>query len=270
MLPYEQGGLSIQLLGLMNAALGMKIVWILITGNKRWWKKSLINKYLNGSKENLLNGNIPIRQSTQVWKLVKRVIPIMGSRISKTPGNGQKISIAEDITMGKDPLQDHPEMDGIQEWMRGKGFNTLHSISLWNQKEWKEWKRPAIRANMEGQWNKLKQHLKGASPIHRDEEDNYLWDPSNGQYTVKTGYKILQDQTNQQEWEPWKIAWKSESLPKIKNFIWTLLKGKILTSENLKRKRGFHGPSRCPLCQQVEETIQHLFQDYKFSRECWE
>jgi len=36
------------------------------------------------------------------------------------------------------------------------------------------------------------------------------------------------------------------------------------------KRRGIHGPSRCPLCQQIKETIQHLFQDCKFSRECWE
>lgn len=79
--------------------------------------------------------------------------------------------------MGKDPIHNHLETEGIQEWMKGKGFNTLHSISLWNQKEWQEWKIPA---NFEGKWNKIRQHLKGVAPIHYDEENNYLWDPSNG------------------------------------------------------------------------------------------
>jgi len=44
---------------------------------------------------------------------------------------------------------------------------------------------------MEGQWSKIRQLLKGAVPIHHDEEDDYLWDPSSGHYTVRTGYKIL-------------------------------------------------------------------------------
>ncbi len=38
-LPYEQGGISIHIPGLMNAALGMKIVWRLIMGKESWWKK---------------------------------------------------------------------------------------------------------------------------------------------------------------------------------------------------------------------------------------
>ena len=62
--------------------------------------------------------------------------------------------------------------------------------------------------------------------------------------------------------------WKAESLPKIKFFLWILLRGKALTSENL-RKRGFIGPSRCPNCQLEEETSQHLFIDCPFASACW-
>ena len=62
----------------------------------------------------------------------------MSSYTSKISGNGKTISIWEDIIMGKEPLKTHPEIEGIQEWMRGKGLNTLHSISLWNQKEWQD------------------------------------------------------------------------------------------------------------------------------------
>ena len=71
-LPYEQGGLSIRIPGLMNAALGMKIIWRLITGKESWWKKTLLSKYMDGTRERLLKGNIPIRQCTEVWKLVKK------------------------------------------------------------------------------------------------------------------------------------------------------------------------------------------------------
>jgi len=42
-----------------------------------------------------------------------------------------------------------------------------------------------------------------------------------------------------------------------------------LTSENL-RKKGFQGPTQCPLCMQAEENIQHLFQECIFAKECWQ
>eukprot|EP00253_Pinus_taeda_P022180 PITA_22180 len=69
-------------------------------------------------------------------------------------------------------------------------------------------------------------------------------------------------------WNHWRIIWKSEAIPKIKFFIWLLLKGKVLTAENLK-KRGIIGPSRCPNCCSAEETIQHLFLDCPFAKRCW-
>jgi len=93
--------------------------------------------------------------------------------------------------MGKEPLQTHSDTKDIQEWMKDKGFNTLHSISLWDQKEWQDWKILAILIDLEGQWSKIRQLLKEAALIHFDEEDAYLWDPSGGHYTVRTGYKIL-------------------------------------------------------------------------------
>jgi len=200
----------------MNAALGMKKVWRTIIGKESWWKKTLISKYMDGTRKRLLNGNIPIRQCTQIWKLVKKTIPLMSRYISKILGNGKTISIWEDRIMGKEPLQTHPEIEDIQEWMKDKGFNTLHSISLWNQKEWQDWKRLAISTDLEGKWSKIRQLLKGLMPIHFDEEDAYFWDLSGGHYTVRSRYKILQEQPNQQDWDSWKIAWKSGCLLRSK------------------------------------------------------
>lgn len=64
------------------------------------------------------------------------------------------------------------------------------------------------------------------------------------------------------------MVWKAEAPPKVKFFSWLLLKGKVLTAENLK-KRGILGPSRCPNCCQAEETMQHLFIDCQVAVKCW-
>jgi len=47
-----------------------------------------------------------------------------------------------------------------------------------------------------------------------------------------------------------------------------LLKGKILTAKDLKR-RGINGPSRCPNYFKVEDTMYHLFIECPFAIECW-
>lgn len=138
--------------------------------------------------------------------------------------------------MGKEPLKLQTRLEDIQIQMNERGLNTLHSISKWEKRNWQEWNTIRIPPNLKGQWDNLRKHLKGTTPTSIQEEDTFAWDPSEGCYTVKTGYKALQDQQNHQDWAHWKSVWKIESLPKIKMFIQTLLKGKILTSENLKKK----------------------------------
>jgi len=40
-LPYEKGGISIRIPGLMNNALGIKFVWRMINGKEQWWGEAL-------------------------------------------------------------------------------------------------------------------------------------------------------------------------------------------------------------------------------------
>lgn len=98
----------------MNAALGMKIIWRMITCKERWWKKTLAIKYMNQLRTKLLIENIPIRPCTQVWKLVKKITPLIINHISKIPGNGKTISIWEDRIMGKEPLKLQTRLEDIQ------------------------------------------------------------------------------------------------------------------------------------------------------------
>lgn len=43
---------------------------------------------------------------------------------------------------------------------------------------------------------------------------------------------------------------------------------KMLTWENL-RKKGFIGPSRCPMCRTEEETMNHLLNTYDWANSIW-
>jgi hypothetical protein len=47
-----------------------------------------------------------------------------------------------------------------------------------------------------------------------------------------------------------------------------MLEQKILTWEIL-IKRGIIGPSRCALCGEAEETLNHLFVDCNFTKDIW-
>ena len=66
----------------------------------------------------------------------------------------------------------------------------------------------------------------------------------------------------------WKKVWHPDSIPKVNSFTEILLHNNILTAENL-RKRGILGPSRCALCNSVEETSSHIFLQCKVSLIVW-
>lgn len=67
----ERGGLGIRAPKFLNLAFGAKIVWRLITGPPMWWKRVLEVKYLSFPRQQLLESNIPNRDSTKIWRLCK-------------------------------------------------------------------------------------------------------------------------------------------------------------------------------------------------------
>ena len=116
---------------------------------------------------------------------------------------------------------------------------------------------------------KLLDLLQGKSPISARSKDKRGWGSGSGKYTAAAGYAAILEMP----WvplnpAPWKALWNFLSIPKIDIFIWTLLHNSILTNDNLKRK-GWEGPSRCPLCKRTEENAHHLFITCEFTQEVW-
>jgi hypothetical protein len=67
----------------------------------------------------------------------------------------------------------------------------------------------------------------------------------------------------------WKFIWSTLSIPKVDLFCWNIAHRSILTTENLK-KRGLEGPSRCSLCKNHEENIDHLLLSCAYSKGVWQ
>jgi hypothetical protein len=96
------------------------------------------------------------------------------------------------------------------------------------------------------------------------------WGWGEAQYSIRKGFKFLpEERSTFLRSKIWNLVWHPDRIPKINSFIWLVAHNKILTAENL-RKRGMHGASRCVLCQQQEESLQHLFFHCIYSKEVWE
>ena len=68
--------------------------------------------------------------------------------------------------------------------------------------------------------------------------------------------------------EPWKRLWKSWAPGKCKTFVWLAIRNRCWTADRL-QKRGLQHLERCVLCDQEEETIQHILTSCVFARQFW-
>ena len=104
--------------------------------------------------------------------------------------------------------------------------------------------------------------------LNRLEEDGIQWQwADTGMYTVKSAYQRLKDgpriQTSIHR------IWKLLVPPRMNVFGWLLIRNKLLTVDNLKKK-GFQLVNRCTLCKANQETAKHLFNYCPFSRALYE
>ena len=66
----------------------------------------------------------------------------------------------------------------------------------------------------------------------------------------------------------WERIWKSWAPGKCKFFLWLVAHDKCWTTDRLAR-RGLPHPAQCPLCDQEEETVNHLLVSCVFARQFW-
>ena len=90
-----------------------------------------------------------------------------------------------------------------------------------------------------------------------------------GSFNLKEACSYLENGDDQEKVAWYDNVWAGNLWPKIKTFLWLLQNRKVLTWENL-TKRGFIGPSHCPMCEQQEETINHLFNDCVWTSNLWD
>jgi hypothetical protein len=103
-----------------------------------------------------------------------------------------------------------------------------------------------------------------------DENDQLIWGhKESGEFNLKEVRHYIVDQDQEDSTHQWDKLWNSPDWPKIKIFQWLILHNQILTWEKLK-KRGFTSPSRCHLCEEKEETMNHLLDECPYTTEVWD
>jgi hypothetical protein len=89
-----------------------------------------------------------------------------------------------------------------------------------------------------------------------EEEDQMIWQfSSNGIYNVQSLYRII----NFRGIQPVLVSsiWDIRVPPRVQYFVWLLSKNRLLTRDNLGKRRKVND-STCLFCAE-QESIQHLF-----------
>jgi hypothetical protein len=97
--------------------------------------------------------------------------------------------------------------------------------------------------------------------------DNHFWRlATDKKYFAKVAYEsfFLGSISS----EPYQRIWKSWAPPKCRFFLWLAAKKKCWTADHL-ACHGMSHPKKCPLCDQEEETIDHLLITCVFARQFW-
>lgn len=103
--------------------------------------------------------------------------------------------------------------------------------------------------------------------LQQEVPDQHVWRLTNhGDYTSKSAYEAFF--TGTIKFGPWRRIWKSWAPLKCKFIVWLAIKNRCWTADRL-AKRGLPHPSACPLCDQAEETIQHVLIGCVLAREVW-
>lgn len=103
-----------------------------------------------------------------------------------------------------------------------------------------------------------------------EEGDSLVWEGESGRgLTVSSAYNLFVPTGSEIVDWPWKMIWKAKIPYKVNCFTWLLAKEAILTHDNL-NKRGHHLCSRCFLCEDQRETVNHLFLHCTRTEQLWQ
>ena len=86
-------------------------------------------------------------------------------------------------------------------------------------------------------------------------DDKMIWPhDSKRKFTIKNFYRVVCEGYID---FPLDAIWRSKTPTKACFLAWATTKGKVPTEDMVKR-RNFNLASRCPICRQEEETVDHL------------
>ncbi|KAJ0802039.1 putative reverse transcriptase zinc-binding domain-containing protein [Helianthus annuus] len=259
--PKKYGGLGISRLKVVNEALLAKWVWRFLSEDQSLWRK--VVSAIHGSNRRW--SFIPAKRGlTGVWLNIVRMedkLLLNGKRfpeyISGVIGNGSSIRFWIDRWKGDTPFMfKWPNLFAIE---RHKGCVVNQRLQvegeggvsmLWN------WSRSPSTISELDDLADCESMLAGAglSAV----KDKWKWDAdTSGRFSLRSFKDLC---LVQQDPDPVCLVKGCKWLPfKCKLFAWRAGLDRLPTRQALARRNIISGPDECILCQEVRESVDHLF-----------
>ncbi|PRQ40733.1 putative reverse transcriptase zinc-binding domain-containing protein [Rosa chinensis] len=248
-LPYEEGGLGLKQLVVLNRSLLLKRCWDVFSSNSpggtfiraRFWR----------------NGNV--RRSyaaSSIWPGVKKFWQIVYDSSRWLIGSGSKVSFWRDKFLER-PLIDFFEGHiGMVDDLNGTVADFI-SNGAWNLP-------PLLQLHFPGLCDLIEQVPIASDPLSIDE---LIWSAaSSGKLTAKDSFQFLRPHAPSASWS--KSIWSKFITPRMSLLAWQVLHARVL-SEDLLQRRGIALASRCGLCCKNVESVEHIFLNCSFASAIW-
>lgn len=242
-MPKDKGGLGITSTRRMNLCLMTKWIWRIVRGDGGLWLDLIRAKYLRGQSFSCCADT----RGSQFWQAIQTLKPIfrMGAVVAVNRGTDTLFWL--DCWFGNDPLRvQFPLLFAITEQPaimvatavedQGRNLSFRRSLGPSEAAEWLE--LSALIANV----------ILSLSP----DVTSWKLDPS-GLFSTKSLYDRLATGEGQDEL---KALWKAKLPPKIKVFLWQLIRGRLPSGDQVQKRNG-PGDGICPLCG-VAEDLNHI------------
>ncbi|XP_074327095.1 uncharacterized protein LOC141665037 [Apium graveolens] len=251
-----KGGMGFKDLRDFNIALLGKQAWRLVVHPDKLVSRIFKARYY--PSDSFLQAQLGSNPS-YIWRSIMEAQSMVVQGISCRIGNGQEVDILNSPWL---PSIDDPFVHSNNEALVNQKVAALFRIGE------KAWDVDLVLDIFEARDADLILSI----PLSENEKDTWYWRHEKmGQYSVKSGYKLLQtakDQSNTADNSGfWRKLWNLKIPNKVKNFLWRASTNCLPTKDMLHSRR-VQVNSQCPICNLSDESIIHALVTCTFANDC--
>lgn len=224
-----------------------------IENSRGLWQKIIASKYIKGKTLILVKQK---QSDSHFWKKILSLRDNFYKYCKSAVGNGLKTSFWKSIWIGNLPLSVQFPVLFYLVYDKDVTVNDVFTSNF---------ETLTFRRRIVGNLRMLFDEMISCNQVSlSDQEDKIVWNLGKKGFSVNPMYKKkMEDQIL----ISYKFLWKSKLPHKIKVFFWLVVRNKILTKDNLK-KRNWIGSLDCCFYG-VDESIDHLFFHCPIAKYMW-